>query len=110
MKRVITIQSANDIITNSSSEIIIMQGSDEEKQRVMEIFADLWKAARIPNDSYWGYRSYIADRDFHDEDWGYSVKKGDLVIESETDNSIPYWLLEFLEWGTPLKADRYHLG
>ena len=38
------------------------------------------------------------------------IKRGDLVIESVTDNSIPGWVMEFIESLDYSNINRYHLG
>ena len=41
-------------------------------------------------------------------DYDISLKKGDIILSSKSDNSTPYFLAEFLE--SVLNAKKYHLG
>lgn len=41
-------------------------------------------------------------------DWDYSFKKGDIFIESQSDNTIPYWMFDDIE--NIFRATRRHLG
>jgi hypothetical protein len=40
--------------------------------------------------------------------WNYTTEKGQILIESATDNSIPYWMFEDIE--NIFQAQRRHLG
>jgi len=42
------------------------------------------------------------------EGWGFSVKAGDILLRSESDNSIPYGLFDTIE--KTFNAERRHLG
>ena len=96
------IQSISDIITNSSSEVFIIDSDNNEK--IMSFLQDVCE--------HFGYNTseimsmYIADEDgsvvWFDEVHRY--KKGDLVIDTTYDNSIPYiiyHLLDNLSWNKP---------
>jgi hypothetical protein len=53
----------------------------------------------------------VADNDYTDSGWGYSYKKGDIIIESEYDNSIPSILMDFIyEFFAWNKVEQHHLG
>jgi hypothetical protein len=41
-------------------------------------------------------------------DWGFSVKAGDILLRSESDNSIPYGLFDIIK--KTFNAERRHLG
>ena len=112
------IQSISDIITNSSSEVFIIDSDNNEK--IMSFLQDICE--------HFGYNiseimsMYIADEDgcvvWFDEVYRY--KKGDLVIDTTYDNSIPYiiyHLLDNLSWNKPpvigdinIDVTRIHLG
>lgn len=112
------IQSISDIITNSSSEVFIIDSDNNEK--IMSFLQDICE--------HFGYNiseimsMYIADEDgsvvWFDEVHRY--KKGDLVIDTTYDNSIPYiiyHLLDNLSWNKPpiigdinIDVTRIHLG
>lgn len=40
--------------------------------------------------------------------WDYTVEKGNIIIESASDNTIPYWMFDDIE--NIFKANRKHLG
>jgi hypothetical protein len=109
------IQSFSDIITNSSSEIFVIKCNNKDVlNEIKQIVDDIVDAARLPK--YETLESYFADFDYENHDWDYSYKKGDLIIESCSDNTIPGWLMDFIEscqWkycDDDVSVDRTHLG
>lgn len=113
------IQSISDIITNSSSEVFIIDSDNNEK--IMSFLQDVCE--HLGYDISEIMSMYIADEDgsvvWCDEIHRY--KKGDLVIDSAGDNTIPYiiWhLLDNLSWNKPPTIEdiniedvtRIHLG
>ena len=110
------IQSFSDIITNSSSELFIIRNPKEEGEKITEFLLGIYE---------------LLGRDINDDmeigpagswdinqakDYGYTVKKGDLVIWSTSDNSIPYGIMDLIE-GLPSlfnisydSIERHHLG
>ena len=125
-KIVIKIQNISDVITNSSSEIFICQSDTPEEtadfmrdvlEKVYECYKEARSHANKNTCSYYGESLddllviSVADRDYTDSGWGYSYKKGDIIIESTSDNSIPSiimdFIYEFFGWD---KCNRIHLG
>lgn len=112
------IQSISDIITNSSSEVFIIDSDNNEK--IMSFLQDICE--HLGYDISKIMSMYIADYDggvaWFDE--AHRYKKGDLVINSTYDNSIPYiiyQLLDNLSWNKPpiigdinVDVTRIHLG
>ena len=113
------IQSVSDIITNSSSEVFIIDSDNNEK--IMSFLQDVCE--HLGYDISKIMSMYIADYDggvaWFDEEHRY--KKGDLVINSTYDNSIPHiiwYLLDNLSWCKPPVIEdiniedvtRIHLG
>ena len=49
------------------------------------------------------------DESYIEQDWGYSVEKGDLLIHSTGDNSIPGWLMDFISCINDLKPLRDYM-
>lgn len=115
----IKIQSISDIITNSSSEVFIIDSNNNEK--IMSFLQDVCE--------YFGYdiseimSMHIADKDSSITwfDKVYNYKQSNLVIESTYDNSIPHliwYLLDNLSWYKPpiiediniKDVTRIHLG
>lgn len=93
------IQSFSDIITNSSSEVFVIESSDHEKIKtflanVCEVFGwdvnDLMHFESVEEDGRVG-------------DWGPKFTNGDLLIWSNGDNSIPGVIMEIIEY---LRWDR----
>lgn len=101
------IQSISDIITNSSSEVFIIKSQKERNQEIMELIMGFYKliGRNIDND----LEMFVASEKFHDKDWGYKYKKGDIVIYSNDDNSIPYAVMVFIE-ELPSLLDYLHYG
>lgn len=123
MKYTIKIQSVSDIITNSSSEVFICSTSGDPNEianEVRQFLEDLMDLTGYSGDEYYeGADVTVASHDGEIYDWGeVSYKEGDILIESVTDNSIPYgimMILEDLEYtprfeGKITSVTRHHLG
>ena len=93
------ILSISDVITNSSSEVFIIHGKPEFQDRineeVPELLAKICNVLELDIDDILTTR--ISTETGIDDDWYYNFNKGDLIIESVSDNTIPYWLMEFIE-------------
>jgi hypothetical protein len=125
-KFLIPIQNISDVITNSSSEIFICQTDNPKEvaetiKEVLTTVYDSLKKARscsgkntlaLYEENLDGILSItVADNDYTDSGWGYSYKKGDIIIESEYDNSIPSILMDFIyEFFAWNKVEQHHLG
>lgn len=101
MKYPIHIQSVSDLITNSSSEVFICQvdTNDTEalKSEIESLINTLMEALGYVNDDYYtGAVVEIADEDGEVEDFGYRYKKGDILIWSREENSIPWNIMDIL--------------
>lgn len=101
MKYPIHIQSVSDLITNSSSEVFICQvdTNDTEalKSEIESLINTLMEALGYVNDDYYtGAVVEIADEDGIIEGWDYKYKKGDILIWSREDNSIPWNIVDIL--------------
>lgn len=119
MKHKINIQSISDIITNSSSEVFVCSVNGDPSlisDEIQELIDSLIENLGYDND--YGATVYVADEDYTDEWYNYSWKKGDVIIESLGDNSIPFSVMEILsdlKW-TPrfdniiTDVQRHHLG
>lgn len=122
----IPIQSLSDIITNSSSEVFVCKATCEDSLEIItdllrEAF-DLYKRAlehAHPDEPiYCAGESLedimeidVADSDYQDSSCGYSYQKGDILIWSTSDNSIPYPIMQFIEDLFPYNlVKRCHLG
>ena len=113
---IIKIQSISDIITNSSSEVFVIE-TDKHSQ-VADFIKSVCDLFGINMDEIMEFESITKNGRV-----GYDLKceKGDLVIYSTGDNSIPYPimnLIEYLDWcATPAidslnikRINRQHLG
>lgn len=98
MKYPIHIQSVSDLITNSSSEVFICQvdTNDTEalKSEIESLINTLMEA--LGYDYYTGAVVEIADEDGVIEGWDYKYKKGDILIWSREENSIPWNIIDIL--------------
>lgn len=110
------IQSFSDIITNSSSELFIIRHPKEEGEKITEFLQGVYEllGRDIDNDME------ISPADSNDiaqaKEYGYTVKKGDLVIWSTKENSIPWGIMDLIG-GLPSlfnisygSIERHHLG
>lgn len=119
----INIHSVVDVITNSSSVIFVYkEGKTEDiiRQALEEMYT-AYKKVRT-DDNYYGdeLNDLLTIKTATEEDvkywkkaaidWDYNfdVKVGDILIESTSDNSIPWGLMDMIENG--FQATRFHLG
>jgi hypothetical protein len=110
------IQSFSDIITNSSSEVFVIESKDHEK--IKTFLADVCEVFGWDVNGLMSFES--AEKDGDVEGWCSTYKAGDLLIWSNGDNSIPYIIMEIIsemKWGIPALKDvtisdvtREHLG
>lgn len=124
MKRLIKVQSASDVITNSSSEIFIVSSNSTDRQKLAE---DIREMLEVICKAV-GYGDLedtliveVFNESFGNKGWrGYTANKGDILIRSTKDNSIPGFIMDFLEYDLQycpamlsnkiINVDRYHLG
>lgn len=85
------IQSMSDIITNSSSEVFIVSTDNHEK--VINFINDVCEVCGWNTEDLMCFES--ADHDGNVDDRT-NYKKGDLLIHSADDNSIPYWIMDMI--------------
>lgn len=111
----------SDVITNSSSEVFVIKPQDGiNAEELLEEIDDFIRSLcdTIGYDDP-GLYSYIADQNYQDSYFNnYNYSSGDILIHSNSDNSIPWNLIEVLsnlEW-TPRFENkikdlyRTHLG
>ena len=123
---IIKIQNISDVITNSSSEIFICKSDNSEQtiELLEEVLTSVYENYKKAQDhagsntySYYGeslsdiLTIRTADNDYTDSWYGYNITKGDVIIESTSDNSIPIIIMDFIElffkWDN---VKRVHLG
>ena len=107
----IKILSISDVITNSSSEVFVIHAKPGCQETANDIIQELLKniCELTQEDIYDIMRFEIADESYVEQDWGYSVEKGDLLIHSTGDNSIPGWLMDFISCINDLKPLRDYM-
>lgn len=122
MKRVIKIQSINDLITNSSSEVFICSTESNPeitRDELQEFIDTLMDILGYDNDDYYiGADITVAEKDGVIGGWDYTYKKGDILVESKNDNSIPWHIMDILEElmyipkfkNKITNVERHHLG
>ena len=125
-KIVIPIQNISDVVTNSSSEIFICKTFDAENtvETLKEVLTSVYENYKKANDhagrntyAYYGenldsiLEIYIANSDSTDTFYNYSIEKGDVIIESTGENSIPPIIMDFIfEFFDYKSVERIHLG
>lgn len=110
------IQSFSDIITNSSSEVFVIESSDHEK--IKTFLADVCEVFGWDINDLMTFES--VEEDGKVEGWDSIYRAGDLLIWSNGDNSIPSVIMDIISemrWGIPALKDiiiynitREHLG
>lgn len=113
----ISIHSFVDLITNSSSELFIVRdnSSVETVTELLEKLCDIYNQKMrligeplVVFDDIFGTIEECYS-DMIEPDWyGVQTRKGDILIHSRDDNSIPYEMQNDIE--TMFNAKRYHLG
>lgn len=104
----LTTQSVSDIITNSSSEVFVVRNLKSKNQELQELITSVMTAAGLEIDDILSFE--VASTDGKIDGWNIKYKKGDMLIWSADENSIPYWLMEFIERLNYNHISRYHLG
>ena len=112
------IQSISDVITNSSSEVFVI--TTDKHAEVAKFIEDVCKVFGVDMDDIMEFESSTTNH--KDSYTGVKVSKGDLIIYSNGDNSIPgviMDIIESLDWNNHLpnikplnikRVYREHLG
>ena len=87
------IQSISDIITNSSSEVFIIDS--ERHDKIEDFLTDVCNIFGWRIDDLMSFDS--ANQDGVIDGWGIEYKKDNLLIWSCEENSIPYILMQIIE-------------
>lgn len=118
----IKIHSIVDVITNSSSELFICD-TNKSLEMIKELLQDMLNLYNKGNNINYKFEDVFCEPKIFtkndviypfDDDykyiWGYEIEDniGKIVIESMSDNSIPFELMELIEG--IFEAKRYHLG
>lgn len=86
------IQSFSDIITNSSSEVFVIESKDHEK--IKTFLADICEVFGWDVNDLMTFESVEEDGEV--EGWDSTYKAGNLLIWSTDDNSIPSIIMEII--------------
>ena len=86
------IQSFSDIITNSSSEVFVIESKDHE--RIKTFLADVCEVFGWDVNDLMTFESVEEDGEV--EGWDSTYKAGNLLIWSTDDNSIPSIIMEII--------------
>lgn len=110
------IQSFSDIITNSSSELFIIKNPKEKGEKITEFLEGIYELLQKDIDDEMIIGPAGEDDIDKAKAHGYTVKKGDMVIWSTSDNSIAYPIMDLIEglgylFNLPYDSiERHHLG
>lgn len=86
------IQSFSDIITNSSSEVFVIESKDHEK--IKTFLADVCEVFGWDVNNLMTFESVEEDGEV--EGWDSTYKAGNLLIWSADDNSIPSVIMDII--------------
>lgn len=123
---VIIYHSFVDLITNSSTELFVCD-TDKSLEMVKDIVEkiinnyydelgyderpDIWFDPKLKNwNAIFKLPTIAAYNNSHwaTDSYGFNVEKGNIILESAADNSVPYSCWDRIE--EVLNARRYHLG
>ena len=113
---IIPVQSISDVITNSSSELFIIKNPKKKGEEITEFLQGVYKllGQDIDEDMYIESANAQSIKDVSYQ--GYKCEKGDLLIWSQEENSIPYPIMDLIEGCEYLfdlpygSIERHHLG
>ncbi len=110
----------NGFVSNSSSSCFVCntEMSTEEMSEKLHALYDFWVAWDGDTESWYGnsfesmfdepYEMSKEQAEEMNEGWGSNIKEGDKIIDSASDNSIPWGLMDLIE--NKFEARRIHLG
>lgn len=118
-KIIIDVHSIVDVITNSSTELFIIN-----KDKTVELVKDiLCSAIQLHNKATGETYVYedmflepvVCDPNQEIYEYGYgddykSKFAEAIVIQGATDNSVPYWMFDFIESAFGYDTERIHMG
>ena len=114
---IINVHSFVDLITNSSTELFVLD-VDKSLEVVKDILQEAINLHNKATNTDYKFEDifdepYIGSADRALEGWNSyykSDKKEAIIIIGASDNSIPYWMWEFMEEAFGHSTERFHLG
>jgi hypothetical protein len=116
MKQILVINTHSfvDLITNSSSELFVCNTDksvdmvESLLRKMLDLHNEIHGTSRHFDDCFGGV--YVATDHLKSlaNSYDFSFTKGQIIIESQGDNSIPYELFDMIE--SAFEARRHHLG
>lgn len=102
-----------DVITNSSTELFVLD-TDKSLDFVKEILESAIQLHNKINKSHLKFKDvfdepYIQEGDSKIDGWDINIPDKSIVIYSARDNSVPWWICDFLEDNFGYNI-RHHLG
>ena len=106
-----------DLITNSSTELFVLD-TDKSLEVVKEILQDAINLHNKANDSDISFDDIFDEPEFGSgkdalDGWSSYYKsniENGIIIKGSSDNSIPYWMFDFIESAFGFSTERFHLG
>lgn len=117
MIKLMNIHSMVDVITNSSTELFVLD-TDKTLETVKEILQEainLHNKATGSNDQFSDifqdpyYGSGENELDGCGDYYESKISNG-IILYGANDNSIPYWMFDFIESVFGYQTERFHLG
>lgn len=116
-KIIINIHSFVDVITNSSTELFVLD-TDKAIETVVEILEEAIALHNKTHDTSLEFKDVFNDPyigsgkdalDGWEDYYNSSIDKG-IILRGADNNSIPYWMWEFIESTFGYSTERFHLG
>jgi hypothetical protein len=119
MKQILVINAHSfvDLITNSSSELFVCNTNKSVDmvevllRKMLDLHNEIRGTERRFDDCFGGVYAATDATDYLKslaKSYDFSFTKGQIIIESQGDNSIPYELFDMIE--SAFEARRHHLG
>ncbi len=106
-----------DVITNSSTELFVID-TDKSIETVKEILQEAINLHNKVEETSYTFEEIFEEPRFNEgkvtiegwEDYYQSNHSNAIIVEGASDNSIPYWMCEFIESVFGYSTERFHLG
>ena len=106
-----------DVITNSSTELFVID-TDKSIETVKEILQEAINLHNKVKGSSYTFEDIFKEPRFNEgkvviegwEEFYTSELSNAIIVEGASDNSIPFWMLEFIENVFGYSTERFHLG